>query len=264
MSVRVRRSLIVLVMIGLSAAAAYSQTDCAEGNGLLDSNAPKDIALPDLTAKIALAENKVRDARLHSSYTEDVMVQTLDGTKVDGQFHRVTKISYDDRGKRLENVTFAEVSTLRGVELSAEDLDDIRVFMPWVLSSDEAPQYNLKYLGQQHVDDLDTYVFLVDPKKEEKNKRYFQGRIWVDNHDLQVVKLCGKSVPEVLHLKKKKNAPQEIRPTFVTWRQFVDGNWLPAYSRVDDTLHFEAQSIHIREIVKFTGYQRSDRATAQK
>jgi hypothetical protein len=106
------------------------------------------------------------------------------------------------------------------------------------------------------VDDLDTYVFEVEPKREEKNKRYFKGRLWVDNRDLQVVKLCGKSVPEVLHVKKKKE-PEEIRPTFTTWRQWTDGMWLPAYSRVDDELHFAAQTIHVHEVVKFTGYKKT-------
>ena len=82
--------------------------------------------------------------------------------------------------------------------------DDIRTFMPWILTSDQAAQYNLTYAGKQHVDDLDTYVFHVEPKQFEKNRRYFQGKIWVDDRDVQMVKLCGKSVPEATTKKKKK------------------------------------------------------------
>ena len=44
------------------------------------------------------------------------------------EFHEITTVSYDDKGKRIENVTFAEVSTLRGVQISANDMDDVRVF----------------------------------------------------------------------------------------------------------------------------------------
>ena len=65
-----------------------------------------------------------------------------------------------------ENVTFAEQSTLRGVQLSQEDMDDIHIFMPLILTTDDLRDYNLTYAGQQHVDDLDTYVFHVEPKKE--------------------------------------------------------------------------------------------------
>ena len=115
--------------------------------------------------------------------------------------------------------------------------------MPWMLTTDEVSQYKLTYAGQaEHVDDLDTYVIHVKPKSEEKNKRYFQGE-WVDNRDFQIVKLCGKSVPDVLKVKKKKQ-PMDIRPMFVGYRQYVDGNWFPAYAKVDDTLHFNAESVH--------------------
>jgi hypothetical protein len=178
----------------------------------------------------------------------------------DGQFHQVAKVSFDDKGKRIDNVSFAEQSTLRGIQMSDTDMDDVRNFMQWILTSEQAPQYNLTYAGRQHVDDLDTYVFHAAPKGFEKNKRYFQGRFWVDDRDLQIVKLCGKSVPEApLNKKKKKNEPIEVRPTFVSYRQLVDGNWFPAYSRVDDTLNFGVQSVHVREIVKFTSYNRSPR-----
>jgi hypothetical protein len=241
---------------------SIAQTDCADGNGVLDTAPPKNLTPQELIQKFAAQETAVKAARMHYTYTQDVMVQTLNGKAVDGQFHEVAAISYDDKGKRLENVTFAEQSTLRGIQLSADDMDDIRVFMPLILTTEDIPQYTLTYAGQQHVDDLDTYVLHVEPKREEKNKRYFQGRIWVDNRDLQMVKLCGKSVPDVIRT-KKKNQPQEIRPTFVGYRQLVDGFWFPAYVRVDDTLHFRVEAVQVREIIKFTGYKRKDAAAAK-
>ena len=94
----------------------------------------------------------------------------------------------------------------------------------------------------------------MEAKKKEKGRRYFQGRVWIDARDLQVVKLCGKSLPEVLHVKKRE--PQDLRPTFVTYRQLVDGQWFPAYTRVDDTLHFRVAPVHIKEIMKLTDYKR--------
>lgn len=250
---------ILLASLGVLPPFARAQTECAEGNGILDMTPPKSMAVPDLIQKFVAGEDKVQAARAHYQFTEDVMVKTLDGTAVTGQLHQITNVSYDDHGKRLEKVAFAEQSTLRDISLSAEDWNDIRVFMPWILTSAEAAQYNLTYAGQQHVDDLDTYVFHVVPKKEEKNQRYFEGRVWVDNRDLQVVKLCGKSVPEVAH---KKNQPMDIRPMFVSYRQIVDGNWFPVYTRVDDTLHFKAESVHVREIVKFKDYKRADASRA--
>jgi len=255
------RLVIVSILIAYTLTALVSaQTDCADGNGVLDNAPLKGTAPEELIRKFAAQETKVRDARSHYTYAQDVLIQTLNGTAVDGQFHEITNISYDDKGKRIESVKFSEVPTLQGVQLSSDDKDDINTFMPWILTADQLLDYKIIYAGQQHVDDLDTYVFHVEPLKEEKNRRYFQGRVWVDNRDLQIVKLCGKTVPE--QIRRKKKDPIEVRPTFVGYRQLVDGYWFPAYARVDDILHFGVQSIHLREIVKFKDYKRREPATA--
>jgi hypothetical protein len=237
-------------------ASMWGQTDCEAGNGLLDFAPPKKISVQEVIQKFGAAESIAREARLHYTYKQDVVMQTLTGKDVTGEFHEVTTVSYDEKGKRKEEVTFAAQNSLRGIQLTQEDMEDIRTFMPLMLTSEDLPQYNLTYAGQQQIDDLDTYEFHVEPKKDEKGKRYFQGRIWVDGQDFQLVKVCGKSGPERLQVKKKDRP--ELHPSFVTYRQLVDGRyWFPAYTRSDDTLHFKAESIHLREIVKYTGYKRA-------
>jgi hypothetical protein len=254
----VRFAALLLVMLGAFFVVADAQTDCADGNGILDMAPPKDMTPEALIKKFTESEDKVKEMRSHYTFTQDVMVQTLNDTTVDGQFHEIATVSYDDKGKREEKVTYAEQPTMR-ISMTENDWDDIRTFMPWILTTDIAPQYKLTYAGQQHVDDLDTFVFHVEPKTEEKNKRYFQGRIWIDNRDFQVVKLCGKTVPEQ---PRKKNQPVEVRPTFVGYRQYIDGYWFPAYARVDDKLQFRAESVHIREVVKFKDYKRTGATSA--
>lgn len=190
-----------------------------------------------------------------------MLLQTLHGKSVDGEFHEVTNVSYDEKGKRLENVTFAEQPSLRGIQLTPEDMQDIRQFMPFMLPAEDLPQYRLTYAGQQHVDDLDTYAFHVEPKKEEKGHRYFEGRIWIAAQDLQIVKVCGKSVPDPVRV--KKNQQPDLRATFVTYRQQVDGRfWLPAYTRSEDTLRFRTGPVQMREIIKYTNYKRSSPSVA--
>jgi hypothetical protein len=250
----------LVVLCGLIAVTAMAQTDCAEGNGTLNTDQPKNMTAQELVQKFTADETKVKEARTHYTYTQDVLVQTLDDKGVDGQYHEVETISYNASGRREENVTYAEQSTLRGINLSKDDMDDIREFMPLILTTQDLPEYNLTYAGQQHVDDLDTYVFHVVPKKEEKNKRYFQGKIWVDGHDLEIVKVCGKSVPELVHVKRGEH--QDLRPTFVTYRQPVDAHWFPAFVKVDDTLYFKSGPVHVREIVKFTGYKKTGTGVA--
>ena len=124
--------------------------------------------------------------------------------------------------------------------------------MPFVLTTEELPLYDVLYQGTQHVDEIDTYVFDIAPKHIEKGRRYFQGRIWVDNHDFQIVKTCGKSVPDI---RSKNN--ENFFPKFVTYREQIDGQyWFPTYTRADDNLHFTNGDIHIRETIKYTNYKR--------
>ena len=164
---------VAIISILITGALPYfvsAQTDCAEGSSAVDTP-PKGTTIEELIRKFTAHETKVRDARSRYTYTQDVLVQTLNGSSVDGQFHEITEISYDDKGRRVDKVKFSEVPTLQGVQLSAEDKDDISTFMPWILTTDQLPDYKISYAGQQHVDDLDTYVFHVEPAREEKNKR---------------------------------------------------------------------------------------------
>jgi hypothetical protein len=137
--------------------------------------------------------------------------------------------------------------------MTREDFDDIEKRMPFVLTSDEIPEYDIKYAGKEAVDELTTYVFDLIPKTIEKNKRYFDGRIWVDDRDFQIVKTYGKNVPDI----GKSKGDENLFPRFTTYREQVDGQfWFPTYTKVDDTLHFRDSDVHIRQIVKYTNYKR--------
>lgn len=265
MAVRMQRagfsaniSLFVLLSALLSSAALSAQTDCEAGNGSLDSAPPKTMSVPDVIQKLGAAEAAAKQARTHYTFKQDVLVQTIVGAHVTGEFHEVTTVSYDDKGRRQEQVTYAAQPTLRGLQLTETDMEDFRIFMPLMLTNEDLPTYNLTYAGQQHVDDLDTYQFRVEPKKkDEKGKRYFEGRIWVDAQDFAIVKVCGKSGPERIAVKRHEHS--DLRPMFVTYRQQVDGRyWLPAYTRSDDTLQFKNGPMRLKETIKFTEYKRAE------
>jgi outer membrane lipoprotein-sorting protein len=250
-------TVILAVLAVLLPIALWAQTDCEAGNGPLDSAPPKTTSVPEVIQKLGAAEAAAKEARLHYTYKQDVLMQTVVGKDVTGEFHEVTNVSYDAKGRRQEEVTFAAQNTLRGLQLTEQDMDDIRIFMPLMLTKEDLPLYNLTYAGQQHVDDLDTYQFRVAPKKrDEKGKRYFEGQIWVDAQDFQIVKVCGKSGPEKVQVKKHEQS--DVHPTFVTYCQQVDGRyWFPAYTRSDDTLHFKARSVKVKEVIKYSGYKRA-------
>ncbi|HEY6252578.1 MAG TPA: hypothetical protein VI685_21695 [Candidatus Angelobacter sp.] len=239
-------------LLALTPRAILAQTDCEEGNGPLKTSQPAGTSSEEIVQKFAAKEGVFKQARDNYTYTQDVTVQTLEGHTVDGEFREITDVTYDDKGNRIENVTFAPQPTLTRVGMTKEDFEDIRHKMPFVLTTQDLPQYDVLYIGTQHVDEIDTYVFDIAPKKVEKDKRYFQGRIWVDDHDLQIVKTCGKTVPDI-----RKKSDENLMPKFVTYREQIDGQyWFPTYTRADDNLHFSLGDVHIREIIKYTNYKR--------
>jgi hypothetical protein len=242
----------------LKPAALMGQTNCDEGTGTLNPAQPQGMTPQQIIDKFAAREEIFRQARNNYLYTQDITVQELDGNTVSGEFRLVQEITYDDKGARIENVTFAPQNTLRQLSLSREDYEDFRYKMAFIMTTSDLPQYNLLYVGQQHQDEIDTYVFDVAPKTFAKGQRYFQGRIWVDNRDFQIVKSCGKTVPDIIANKKKnKNAQENLSPKFVTYREQIDGQyWFPTYIKADDTLHFSNTDIHMREIIKLTNYKR--------
>jgi len=234
-----------------------AQTNCDEGTGTLNPAQPQGMTPQQIIEKFGAKEEVFRQALNNYVYTQDITVQELDGNTVSGEFRLVQEITYDDKGARIENVTFAPQNTLRTLGLTREDFDDFRYKMAFVLTASDLPQYNLLYVGQQRQDEVDTYVFDIAPKTIVKGQRYFQGRIWVDNHDLQIVKSCGKTVPETVQTKKKKNVEENLSPKFVTYREQIDGKyWFPTYIRADDVLHFRQNDVHMREIIKLTNYKR--------
>jgi len=245
----------VLFPVFLLSLAVFAETNCEEGNGPLNSAQPRGITPQEIIQKFAAKEAIFKQARDNYTYTQDNTVQTVEGNTVDGEWRQVWDITYNDKGGRIENVTLAPADSLKRVSITKEDLDDIRNRLPFVLTTAELPLYDVIYVGQQHVDEIDTYVFDMAPKKIEKGQRYFQGRIWVENRDFQIVKTCGRNVPDV-HA-KKKNEQENLTPKFVTYREQIDGQyWFPTYTRADDDLHFQGGDIHIREIIKYTNYKR--------
>jgi hypothetical protein len=246
----------VLFLLALTALACALPAAAQEG--ALDSAPPTGTTPEEITTRFAAKEKLFKEARDHYTYRQSIKVQTRDGDTVTGEYQEVFDVLYDDKGQRIENVVFAPQSSLEqgGLSLDQGDVQDFRNRLPFVLTSEEVPEYNILYVGQQQEDTLHCYVFDIAPKKIVGKKRYFQGRIWVDDHDFQIVKTYGQAVPEIRDT-NKKGKEEHLYPKFTTWREQIDNQyWFPTYTRADDMLHFNTGDIHIREIVKYEDYKR--------
>jgi len=243
--------------ISAAAQVSYTSMPLDQGFGQLDTSQPT-IPPQQIIDQFTAKESVFRRAMANYTYERSVKVETLDDdNKVDGQYFQVTDISFDPNGKHMEHVVLAPANTLERITMSPADFQDIEQRLPFVLTKEDVGQYDLTYVGKQKVDEVETYVFDVKPKTIEKNKRYFQGRIWVDQHDLQIVVTNGKNVPDDL-----RKGHEDLSPPFTTYREQIDGKyWFPVYTRGEGILHFTAgkgylsQDVHIRETLKYTDYK---------
>jgi hypothetical protein len=224
----------------------------AQGPAKLRNEQPP-IPIDDIIRQFAEKEKEFRAARANYVYRQDIRVQTLNANdRVTGEWHQVWEVTFDSSGRRVEKVVSAPASTLQDIQLTAEDLQDFREIQPFVLTSDDIGKYDVKYLGKEKIDEIDCYVFDVGPKKMEKGQRYFQGQIWVDDKDLQIVKTYGKPVPDI---RTKNN--ENLFPRFETYREQIDGKyWFPTYTRAVDTLQFSGRAQRMREIIKYDKYKK--------
>src|ERR1700733_4673879 len=246
-------SLWLFVVTLLSALLLVATPAARAQEGPLDKSLPKGATVEEIIKHFAAKEKEFKEARDQYTFRQDVKVMTLDGSTVDGTYQQVFDVSFDDKGHRVKNVVFAPQPTLQRIQMTEEDFDDIENRLPFVLTADEIGEYDILYVGQQKQDELNTYVFDVAPKQIVGKKRYFQGRIWVDDHDFQIVETYGKTVPDI----KKKKGQENLFPKFTTWREQIDGQyWFPTYTRAEDTLQFSTGGIKIREIIKYTNYRR--------
>jgi hypothetical protein len=255
---------VLLAVAGCALAAAAQNKDSFTpmaldaGFGHMDISAPS-TAPEQIIRQFAAKESEFQQALNHYTYRRVARVQTLDDdNKVDGEWYEVDDVIFTPSGQRTEKVVYAPGSTLQRVMMSPSDLQDIQRGYPFVLTAEEIGQYNVTYVGRQKVDEVDCYVFSVSPKTIEKKKRYFDGRIWVDATDLQIVVTNGRMVPD-----DTRKGQEDLHPPFMTWRQQVDGHyWFPVYTKGEGVLHFAggsgymAQDVHIRDTVKYSDYKR--------
>ena len=248
------------LLLALSISAPFA-AHAQKGFGPLDPTPPKDLTPEQIVTKMGERETVFRDARDNYTFRQSVKIDGIDDDtgKVVGEYQQVTDIVFTPEGKREEHVVFAPQNTIdnAGVTMSPVDFDEIEHRLPFILTTEDLPKYDVKYLGRQKVDDLDTYVFEAGPTRIQKNQHYFQGKVWVDQQDFEIVLVNGTTVPQ-----DTRPGHEDLQPPFTTYYEQIDGkNWFPTYTKAEGILHFSAQNgalsqdVHLRSVVRYTDYK---------
>lgn len=203
-------------------------------------------------------EGEFRDALTSYVFNRSAMFQTIGmGGQITGVYRRDSFMTFAKDGSRFEKILFFPMPTIKDLTFTPEDIENLGGTDQFAIEYSKANAYNFSYLGKEHIDELDLYVFDVSPKvlpdPRKSNQKFFSGRIWVDERDLQIVKSKGKAVPEG----KDKNGFEQRFPIIETWRENVDGKyWFPSFAQSDDELVFDnGESVKIKVRVKYTDYR---------
>jgi outer membrane lipoprotein-sorting protein len=219
--------------------------------GLLaaDSQEPSQAQIDEIVQKFAAKEADFAKARESYTYHQTARIQELSPSgNVEGRWETVSDIVFDGAGKRSEKVVRAPVSSLSKILLTPEDMEDLKSVQPFVLTTAELPKYLIRYLGKETLDEIPCYAFAVKPKRVDPGQRYFEGIVWVDDRDLQIVKSYGRGTGVF----KKGNA----YPKFETYREQIDGKyWFPTYTIANATLHFPEFDQRLKQTVRYEDYK---------
>ena len=245
-----KKSFLLLHVMGIWAllgVVAFAQTS--------PTNSAPPISPTEIIRRFTEKESELRQIWINYAYQQETKFQELGPAKtISGEFYQVSEFVFDDAGKRLERILKAPMPTLQRLIMSPEDRNALINLQPFALAKEELPNYNVTYVGKEKIDDLNTYVFDVVPKavsdprelkrlKDQKIEgKYFQGRIWVDDEDFQIVKTAGKVVPEF----------KQQFPKFETYRENIDGRYcFPTYTYGDDTIF----NVPVRLVVRYKNYR---------
>ncbi len=236
------RKAILIITLATSTSVAWA-----------DKSNPTEPEIQSIIKSFADKEADFSKARENYTYRQTAVVREFDGNSnaAGGKYEVVSDIIFTNDGKRTERIVRAPVPTLHMIGLTPEDEQDLRSVQPFVLTSRDIDLYHVRFLGRETLDEIPCYAFAVKPKKMEAGKRYFQGIVWVDEEQLQIVKSYGRGTGLL-----KKGSDYKF-PKFETYREQIDGKyWFPTYTLANDTLFFnDGPAVRIRMNVKYEDYK---------
>jgi len=215
--------------------------------------APPSLPPEEIIRRFSQKEDQYLAVRPTYGYRKSIRIDEFDrdGKQV-GQYSLVTEVTRANNGQVISKVVQKPQSTLHAFTLEAEDVKELDRIPAFPLTTAQLAKYDLKYLGQEQVDEIEAYIFQVKPKTLERTRAYFEGIVWVDSKYLEVVKTYGKWVNELgdVHTAMLPFA------TFETYRENVDGKyWFPNYMRSEDTLHLKDTDVPMRLVIKWTEFK---------
>jgi len=207
----------------------------------------------DLVKLAAHRESETEAERNQYLYRQIVMLEELDGRgTASGNYKEVRDIIFSPQHERTEQLVGTPQNRMKNLILTAEDFADIRDIQPLVLTEERVRLYDTRFRGEETMDNVDCWVLAVRPRQVLEGQRLFDGMVWVDKREYNIVRMEGQAVPQIRTMKA-----ENLFPRFTTVRRPVDGkHWFPVYTYADDTLQFRTGPQRERLRISYSNYKR--------
>lgn len=187
------------------------------------------------------------------AYDADVLDQTFKVEELvsNGGLYELDSEQYTKPdGDHFERVVKEPPPTLHYTEFSLEDVQFLAGLKLFFLTTEEASKYTLSYEGKEKLDQINTYIFRVQPK-QLASAPLFDGVVWIDDQDFSIVKSYGKFMTDTGNF--AKSFPFQM---FEMYRENVEGHlWLPTYIRSDSDVKTPQGTVPIRLVVRSSNFR---------
>jgi hypothetical protein len=208
---------------------------------------------PNLAKLVAHRETETEKERNEYTYRQGFTLEELDDHGgAHGAYQETRDVIFLPTRERTEQLIGHANNTLKNLILTDEDFDDIRNIQPLVLTEERLWSYETKFRGEEMMDEVDCWVLQVRPRQILSGQRFFDGMLWVDKKEYNIVRMEGQAVPQIRTMKS-----ENLFPRFTTIRKPVDGkHWFPVYTYADDTLRFRTGPQRERLRISYSNYKR--------
>lgn len=210
---------------------------------------PAEEIIKKFTAKEAESQ-KVFDAADYK-FTLKVVEYDPDGSAA-GEASLVSNIYFKPDKLRYGGILEQPDATLKRATFSIVDLQDLAAVNHFPLTSDKLDRYEITYMGPDKVDEVTAFLFSIKPKRLERRERFFEGLVWVDDRDFEIVKTYGKFVSEVDR--------EELFPMMESYREVVNGVRLPTFVRAEGYLKTKNIETKLRLTLRYADFTASPNA----
>lgn len=236
------------ISVQLIMAAVFS---CSTPSRALQKELPSEI----LSAAAQRGDRLQTELRDYTYFAELTIQTVSQADTITGKYYRISQVSFDREGNRRERVLENSSTLPKGIYIGTETAENLTRIYHFLITSETLKLYEVNYVGRERIDELNTYVFDVNPRNLNKadrsyknRERFLKGRVWIDDEDHCVVKVAGEPVPE-------QSGHQA--PHFETYFQNYGSSWFPAYTSAVDFISVEGYFNRVVVNVRYTGYKRA-------